>query len=278
MIFLNYKTHIGISLLLLLSLNSCFINRERMFKIPKDGTFVYDSIPLNPYEDYKIAVNDRLTIDINTNGGKNLIEALTATSVEGSARGSGSSINGNLNGNVSGSSNYLNSLNGFLVKNNGTADIPIIGELYVAGLTIQQCQDTLEFLLKNQYQDPFIQLRVSNRRCMVFNGTANSATVVQLINNNTTLLEVLANTGGISTIGNSSLIRIMRKVKDKREIYLIDLSTIEGLKYSDMIIQGDDYIYIEPREKLIMGTIAEFAPISTLISSAVLVFSLIKNF
>ena len=272
MIFLKYKTQLGITLVLLLSLNSCFINRERMFKIPKDGSFVYDSIPLNPYEDYKIAVNDRLTIDINTNGGKNLIEALTETSVEGSARGSGSSINGNVN------NNYLNSLNGFLVKNNGTADIPIIGELYVAGLTIQQCQDTLEFLLKNQYQDPFIQLRVSNRRCMVFNGTANSANVVQLINNNTTLLEVLANTGGISTIGNSSLIRIMRKVKDKREIYLIDLSTIEGLKYSDMIIQGDDYIYIEPREKLIMGTIAEFAPISTLISSAVLVFSLIKNF
>ncbi len=276
MIFLKYKTQLGITLVLLLSLNSCFINRERMFKIPKDGSFVYDSIPLNPYEDYKIAVNDRLTIDINTNGGKNLIEALTATSVEGSARGSGSSINGNVSG--SGNINNLNSLNGFLVKNNGTADIPIIGELYVAGLTIQQCQDTLEFLLKNQYQDPFIQLRVSNRRCMVFNGTANSASVVQLINNNTTLLEVLANTGGISTIGNSSLIRIMRKVKDKREIYLIDLSTIEGLKYSDMIIQGDDYIYIEPREKLIMATISEFAPISTLISSAVIVFTLIKKF
>ena len=276
MIFLKYKTQLGITLLLLLSLNSCFINRERMFKIPKDGSFVYDSIPLNPYEDYKIAVNDRLTIDINTNGGKNLIEALTATSVEGSARGSGSSINGNVSG--SGNINNLNSLNGFLVKNNGTADIPIIGELYVAGLTIQQCQDTLEFLLKNQYQDPYIQLRVNNRRCMVFNGTANSASVVQLINNNTTLLEVLANTGGISTIGNSSLIRIMRKVKDKREVYLIDLSTIEGLKYSDMIIQGDDYIYIEPREKLIMATISEFAPISTLISSAVIVFTLIKKF
>ncbi len=276
MIFLKYKTQLGITLVLLLSLNSCFINRERMFKIPKDGSFVYDSIPLNPYEDYKIAVNDRLTIDINTNGGKNLIEALTATSVEGSARGSGSSINGNVSG--SGNINNLNSLNGFLVKNNGTADIPIIGELYVAGLTIQQCQDTLEFLLKNQYQDPYIQLRVNNRRCMVFNGTANSASVVQLINNNTTLLEVLANTGGISTIGNSSLIRIMRKVKDKREIYLIDLSTIEGLKYSDMIIQGDDYIYIEPREKLIMATISEFAPISTLISSAVIVFTLIKKF
>ena len=276
MIFLKYKTQLGITLVLLLSLNSCFINRERMFKIPKDGSFVYDSIPLNPYEDYKIAVNDRLTIDINTNGGKNLIEALTATSVEGSARGSGSSINGNVSG--SGNINNLNSLNGFLVKNNGTADIPIIGELYVAGLTIQQCQDTLEFLLKNQYQDPYIQLRVNNRRCMVFNGTANSASVVQLINNNTTLLEVLANTGGISTIGNSSLIRIMRKVKDKREVYLIDLSTIEGLKYSDMIIQGDDYIYIEPREKLIMATISEFAPISTLISSAVIVFTLIKKF
>ena len=237
-----------------------------MFKTPKDGSFKYDSIPMRPYEDYKISIDDKLAFDLNTNGGKNLIEALTQTSVEGSGRGSGNGINNNINNRE------------FLVKSNGTVDIPIIGDLYVVGLTVQQCEDTLENLFKDQYQAPYIQLKVTNRRCVVFSGNGNSASIVPLQNANTTLLEVLAATGGISQRGNARLVKVFRKVKEKREIYLIDISTIDGLKYADMVIQGNDYIYIEPRSRIIMGAIAEFAPISSLISSFAVIYTLIKKY
>jgi polysaccharide export outer membrane protein len=264
MTIFKYKFLFGLSILLL-SLNSCIINREMMFKTPKDGSFHYDSIPLRPYEDYKISIDDKLAFDLNTNGGKNLIEALTQTSVEGSGRGSGNNNNANVG-------------REFLVKGNGTVDIPILGDLYVLGLTVQQCEDTLENLFKDQYQDPYIQLRVTNRRCVVFSGNGNSASIVPLLNTNTTLLEVLAATGGISQRGNARLVKVFRKVKEKREIYLIDVSTIDGLKYADMVIQGNDYIYIEPRMRLIQGTIAEFAPISSLISSFAVIYTLIKKY
>ena len=263
MIILKRKSILWL-VLLLLSLNSCVINREMMFKTPKDGSFQYDSIPMRPYEDYKISIDDKLAFDLNTNGGKNLIEALTQTSVEGSGRGSGNGIN--------------NNSKEFLVKSNGTVDIPILGDLYVVGLTVQQCEDTLENLFKDQYQDPYIQLRVTNRRCVVFSGNGNSASIVPLQNANSTLLEVLAATGGISQRGNARLVKVFRKVKEKREIYLIDISTIDGLKYADMVIQGNDYIYIEPRSRIIMGAIAEFAPISSLISSFAVVYTLIKKY
>jgi hypothetical protein len=45
-----------------------------------------------------------------------------------------------------------------------------------------------------------------------------------------------------------------------------------------MVIQGNDYIYIEPRTKLIMGAISEFAPISTLLSSVAVIYTLIKKY
>ena len=265
MIILKRKSILWL-VLLLLSLNSCIINREMMFKTPKDGSFQYDSIPMRPYEDYKISIDDKLAFDLNTNGGKNLIEALTQTTVEGSGKGSG---NGNITSNVG---------REFLVKSNGTVDIPILGDLYVVGLTVQQCEDTLEHLFKDQYQDPYIQLRVTNRRCVVFSGNGNSASIIPLLNNNMTLLEVLAATGGISQRGNARLVKVFRKVKEKREIYLIDISTIDGLKYADMVIQGNDYIYIEPRSRIIMGAIAEFAPISSLISSFAVIYTLIKKY
>jgi polysaccharide export outer membrane protein len=262
MIFLKYKTQLGITLLLLLSLNSCIINREMMFKIPKDGTFVYDSIPLRPYEDYKISIDDKLSFSINTNGGKNLIESISSTNVEGSAIGSGTGQGGLI----------------FTVERDSTIELPVLGQLKVGGLTLQQCEDTLVKLFENQYQDPYIQLSVTNRRCVVFSSNGNTASIVPLNNRNTTLLEVLAMTGGISARGNARLIRVMRKTKVKREIYLIDISTIDGLKYADMVIQGNDYIYIEPRARIIMGGLAELAPITSLISSGILVYTfLIKK-
>ena len=84
MIFLNCKKLFGV-LFLALMLGSCAINSNMMFKIPKDGSFKYDSIPIRPVENYKISIDDKLTFNLSTNKGKNLIEGLTGTSVYGEA-------------------------------------------------------------------------------------------------------------------------------------------------------------------------------------------------
>ncbi len=275
MTIFKYKFLFGV-VFLLLSLNSCIINREMMFKTPKDGSFKYDSVPLYPYEEYKIAIGDKISFELNTNGGKNLIEGLTQTAVEGSSRGS--------SGTATSSGGYVTNTSAsnigreFTVKLDSTIDLPVLGELKLVGLTIQQCEDTLESLFKDQYQEPFVQLRVTNRRCVVFSGNGNTASIVNLTNPNTTLLEVLAMTGGIHTGGNARLVKVMRKVKGKREIYLIDISTIDGLKYADMIIQGDDYIYIEPRTRLIQGVTSELTPVLSLISTFAVIYTLIKKY
>ena len=249
-------------ILIILSINSCGINGNMMFKTPKDGSFVYDSIPLRPQEDYKISIDDKITFSLTTNNGKSLIEGLTGTSTFGIS-------GGNLGGNLG--------INEYIVRSNGFIELPVLGDLKIEGLTIKRCEDTLEYLFKNQYQDPFVQLNVTNRRCVVFSGNGSSAAIVPIINLNTTLLEILAATGGISQRGKARVIKVFRKVGEKREIYHIDVSTIDGLKYADMIIQGNDYIYVEPRPQIIMGAIAEWAPISSLITTSVLIFTLIKT-
>lgn len=270
MTFLKLYKFLGI-LVLALSFGSCGINSNVMFKTPKDGSFKYDSIPMRPVEDYRISVDDKLSFTLSTNNGKNLIEGISGTSVGNGSNGSNTNFGG---------SNIVfgNQIIEYLVMSNGFVELPLLGSLYVQGLTVKQCEDTLEVLFKSQYQDPFVQLKVTNRRCVVFSGNGSSATIVTISNNNITLLEVLAMTGGISSRGKARLIKVMRKVEEKREIYLIDVSTIEGLKYADMIIQGNDYIYIEPRPDIIKGVLAEWAPISSLIATAGTFYLLIKKF
>jgi polysaccharide export outer membrane protein len=254
-------------LVIILALSSCAINGNMMFKVPKDGSFKYDSIPLRPKEEYKISVDDKLTFSLSTNKGKSLIEGITgtATSIGNNNNNGGFNSNGGI-------------INEFIVRNDGNVEVPVIGIIHIEGLTIQQCQDTMVSLFKNQYQEPFVQIRVTNRRCVVFTGNGNSASIIPLENTNTSLLEVLAKSGGISPRGKARMVKVMRKTKEKREIYLIDISTIDGLEYADMIIQGNDYIYVEPRPEILKGILTEIIPLTTLANTTLLIFSLIKKY
>jgi polysaccharide biosynthesis/export protein len=251
-----------------LFLGSCgVINSNMMFKTPKDGSFHYDSIPMRPTEDYTISVDDKLTFSLHPNSGRALIEGLTGTNTY--------DVNLNSRGAMVGQSGIFVD---YVVTSEGIVDFPIIGEIKMLGLTVEQCVDTLEVLFSQQYQKPYVQVKITNRRCIVFSGNGNDASIVPLVNNNTSLLEVIAMTGGISPRGKASIVKVMRKVNGIREIYLIDISTIEGLKYADMIIQGNDYIYIEPKPQLIIGGLAAAAPVTSLISSIALIYTVLTKF
>lgn len=263
MIYFKLRNSFGV-FIFLLTLGSCKINSNMMFKTPKDGSFKYDSIPLRPTEDYAISIDDKLTFSLSTNNGRNLIEALSGTSIDSRTITD--------NNNLKANSDYE-----YTVRSNGMVELPLLGDVKVEGLTIVQCQDTLERLFHDQYQDPFVQVRVTNKRCIIFPGNGSTAVIVYIENNNTTLMEIIAQSGGIPMRGQSKVIKVMRKIGEKREIYHIDISTIEGLKYADMIIQGNDYIYIEPRAQIIQGSLAEWAPISSLLSTILLTYTLIAK-
>jgi hypothetical protein len=63
--FISYN----IVLLLIFIINSCSIQRNKLFKIPKGIDFTYDTLPSAPYPDYKIAVDDKISFSILANNG-----------------------------------------------------------------------------------------------------------------------------------------------------------------------------------------------------------------
>lgn len=238
---------------LVLLMGSCGVNSNVMFKEAK-GSTLSDTIPLKPTEDYKISEDDKFVFTLTTKNGTRIIEGMT-----GITQGS-----------------LGESTNEYVVRKDGTAKLPIIGLIKVAGLSISECEDTLAASYSRQYQDPFVQMRVTNQRVIVFPGNGSDAKVIPLINANTTLMEALAQAGGITDRGKANSIKLMRKVNGERVIYKLDLSTLEGLKYVDMIVQANDYIYVEPTPELAKEISQDVVPIVSLISSAILVFTAIS--
>lgn len=249
------KINYIIYLLLPLLFYSCGVNSNVMFKVPK-SQINYDSIPMAPVDDYRISVDDKITFTLTTNKGANLINQQSGVSDE--------LVKGVVQ-------------TEYVVRRTGEVELPLIGMVRVEGLTIEQCEDSLTNLYSS-YQEPFVQLRVTNQRVIVFPGNGSDAKVIPLVNANTTLMEALAQAGGITDRGKANTVKLMRKVDGKREVYGIDLSTIEGLRYVDMIVQANDYIYVEPKPELAREISTDVVPIVSLLSSALFIFSAINNF
>ena len=240
---------------LLLMLTSCGVNENLMFRTPKGVDTASDSILFQPAAEYTISHDDKFTFILYTNGGQQIVEQMA-----GMDKGAGQPNPPE-----------------YLVRQDGTAELPVIGQIKVEGLTIHECEDTLAVLYSKEYQDPFVQLKITNQRVIVFPGSGSDAKVVPLQNSNTTLMEAIAQAGGIADRGRADRVKIMRQVNGKREVFVLDMSTIEGLKYADIIVQANDYIYVEPSEQLTKEVVAEAAPIVSLLSSALIIFTVIST-
>lgn len=237
---------------------SCGVNSNLMFKEAKGDTsviYVTDSIPMFPNEDYRVSPDDKFTFTMTTNEGTQILERMS---------GMGTSQNPGM------------IVNEYLVRGNGYVELPVIGKLYVQGLTIEELEDTLEFHFSKEYKRPFVQAKVTNQRVIVFPGNGSDAVVVPLENANTTLMEALAKAGGITDRGRSKRIKLMRIENGSRVVYGIDLSTIKGLKHVDMVIQANDYIYVEPTPELAKEVAQDVVPIVSLLSSAIFIVSAIN--
>jgi polysaccharide biosynthesis/export protein len=235
---------------------SCGVNSSIMLKSPKGEYANLDSMPMRPAGRYLISPPDKIIFSIATNDGTKLIESLS--NVFENAGSTGFSPE-------------------FLVGQDSLVGLPVLGLFQVAGLSIPECERLLETKFSKTYQDPFVQVQVSNQRVIVFPGNGGDAMVIPLMSSNTTLMEAIAQAGGIPTRGKANTIKLMRKVNGERKIYTIDLSTIDGLRYTDLIVQANDYIYIEPNPELAKEIIKEIAPIMSLFSSALIFVTFITQ-
>lgn len=235
---------------------SCTINRNVMFKTDHD--YVFDTPPdSTQLSQYRISPNDIVSVRLFSNGGAKLLD-ITAGTQE--------------------SSRFANFPNtSFLVELNGDVNLPVIGRVNLVGLTVKESADVIQERYEQYYQDPFVVVQVTNNRVVIFPGTGSQAAVITLDNNNTTLVEALALAGGLADRADARKIKLIRYIEGRREIYSMDLSTIEGLKYASMVVQANDVIYVEPVPEVAREVLDDVSPYVTLVSGLALIYAIVSG-
>ena len=236
-----------------MALNGCTINRNILFRTPSD--FVFD--PFNPVSDvnYRIAPNDLLSFQLYANKGERLL-SMTAGTTAGEQGGGGNFQAMNQNG-------------GFVyeVRPDGTVELPELGPVQLSGLNIDEAETKLEQAYSANYKNPLALIEVTNQRVLVFPGEAGVASVVTLTNPNTSLLEVLALSGGIRGRGDARKVKLIRRGQSRPTVHQFDLSTIDGLQYANTTVQAGDIIYVEPLPQLASEVLADITPVLSVLST-----------
>jgi len=258
--FAEFKL-LGVMLLAGLFLSGCTINRDIMFKTG-DG---YDFASLEDIgsSEYRIAPNDLITFQLFSNEGERLNQ-MTAGSADNK---------------VVGNQNMMNQQNqiAYLVRQDGILELPEVGDIRLEGLTIEAAERLLEEAYSSYYNRPYVVIRVTNKRVLMFPGESGRALVITLENMNTSLLEVMALAGGIGSRANASKVKLIRRTEEGNKVYQMDLSTVDGLSDAQLVVQANDIIYVEPLPQLARELGESLSPLTALLSTFTFLYAFIIN-
>lgn len=236
-------------IILIAAVGCSTINPSIMFKTKKD--YKYAVLDTATNTEYRIAPNDVLDFKIYSNDGYKLVDVTSITITTG----------------------ILNPVQ-YLVELDGNVKFPVIGRVSLQGYTSREAQKILEEKYSVYYNKPFVFLKVINKRVMIFPGSGGAGHVLTLQNENTTLLEAIALAGGLSSTGKARRIKLIRNNEKNPQVQLIDLSTINGLKQANIVLQANDIIYVDPVPKITEGVLAQITPIVGILSSFLLIYNI----
>lgn len=218
-----------------------------MFKVPNN----YKFSAFQPNEkEYKIQPFDILDVKVFYNNGVNLFEYQSNLMQQNPI--------------------YYN------VEYDGLVKLPSLGRIALAGLTIRQAEELLEKKYKEFMIDPFVKINVTNKRIIVFTNGASTGKVITLKNDNYTLIEALAESGGISDETKSYKIKLLRGDLNNPDVFLFNLKKVSNMKEYNFILQANDIIYVEARPRYASKILSEITPYLSLFSTAILIYSLFK--
>ena len=241
-------------LVLVLLFSSCSIlNPTQMLRTPKNFEYAkFVDTVFSP--EYIISPNDEFSFMVYTLDGERLIEFTQGNQIIQS-RNQGTS---------------------YIVYHDGTAKLPVVRDVKISGMTERQVELYLEDMYSEFLNKPFVQIRVTNKRVIIFpGGDGGNAKVVNLVNNQTSLFEALALAGGIND-GRANKIKLIRGDLKNPKVYKIDLSTIEGMKEADLTLQANDIIIVEPRAKVAQKILREISPYLTLVTTMLVLYGIFK--
>lgn len=229
-------------------------------KIPYLQDSTYTTTQALTY-DARIMPNDLLTITVNTSD-KEAGIPFNLTYPTGSLTGS--------------SGVGAQSLQKYLVDNEGYINFPTVGMILVKGKTRREAEEQiLKSIGSNFKEKPIVIVSFSDYKISVLGEVTHPGTFT-IANEKVNVLQALSMAGDMSIYGKRDNVKIIREHADgRKEIFTINLNDQNLLNNPNYYLQQNDVLYVEPNKSRAQAS--EIGPALTLGLSSVGILISITN-
>lgn len=135
---------------------------------------------------------------------------------------------------------------GYLIDDKGFVNLPIIGQVQVAGKKRTEVVTLLEETLKNYINNPVVNIQILNFKITVL-GDVQKPGTYKIPNERITLLEAIGLSGDLAMTGRRKNVLVIRENDGKKEQYRLNLTKSEEVFNSPVYyLQQNDVVYVEP--------------------------------
>jgi polysaccharide export outer membrane protein len=249
-----------ILLLLAAFLSSCGQYKRFTYIQPSAAT-MNDTVFIKDFSQYKLQPADILKVDVLSID-KNVTEMFNKdASSTGSTGGAGGTY-------------YLM---GYSVDPEGYINLPVLGKLQVAGLTVTEARSLIQTKATEYLKDAQIEVKLLSFK-IYFLGEVKSPGQQTVFSDRANILEAVALAGDLTYNGNRKNVSILRSEQNRTRLIEVDLTQRDILTSPQYYLQPNDVVYVKPLKSTIFRIrLSEYAGILSFFTSTVTLAVLIVN-
>jgi polysaccharide export outer membrane protein len=136
-------------------------------------------------------------------------------------------------------------LEGYTIDSNGKINVPILGEMFVKDLTVEEAQRLIQSNANKYLTKSTVIVKLTSFKVTVL-GEVKSPGYLYVYNNQVTLLEALGLAGDLTQFANRKNIKLIRQTPTGSQVVLLDLTDPKLLSSDYFFLMPNDVLYIEP--------------------------------
>jgi polysaccharide export outer membrane protein len=167
---------------------------------------------------------------------------------------------------------------GYRVDSKGNIELPVVGNIQVTGLTMEECRDVIyNKIYKTGYlKDLAVQVRFLSFRISIL-GEVTSPGTYTIAAQKVTVLEALGLAHDVTLFSQRDNILVIREKEGQRLYGRVNLKSKELFQSDYFYLQPNDIIYVEPhKSKILSAPDPASRYISTVIAFVSLMFLILK--
>ncbi|MDV3955439.1 polysaccharide biosynthesis/export family protein [Elizabethkingia anophelis] len=185
----------------------------------------------------RLQKNDRVSIQVSA---KSLELAAPFNTVAGTYK---VGTDGSISTGVDQSSNAQ----GYLIDREGNIAFPVLGNLHVEGLTLEEVRDLVRDKLINNklINEPIVKVEILNFKISIAGAIGNR--VFEVPDGRMTLLEAITKAGGLTLNAAPDKVTVIREEDGVRRKIVTNIESQEVFNSPAYYLKQNDIVYIEPR-------------------------------